>query len=66
MKILSILLFVSCGILPFGVVYSSNNILALLPKVNLVVDTKLEQYIPYVMCFMMIVLVLYIVFILVI
>lgn len=62
MKILSILLFVSCGILPFGVVYSSNNILALLPKVNLVVDTKLEQYIPYVMCFMMIVLVLYIVF----
>ena len=62
MKILSILLFASCGIAPYCMVYSSNNILALLPKVDLVIDTKLEHYVPYIMCIVMMVLVLYILF----
>lgn len=62
MKILSILLFASCGIAPYCMVYSSNNILALLPKVDVAVDTKLEHYVPYIMCVVMMALVLYVVF----
>lgn len=61
-KIISIMLFVFGGIVPFFMLKSSNNILKLLPQIELLVDANLDHYIPYIMCFVMIVIVLSIAF----